>query len=469
MKGAIVLNDVELRPDEQHVFEVIKELIDHNGSKNRAALKLGCSRRSIDRYIAGYLSTGKTFFAHGNRSRQPVHALDEELAIQVVQLYREKYHEANFTHFTQLLKSREGISLSESTVRRILTEAQIVSPQAYRRTKKRFTAQQRKSAIANVGELSSPSQARSGIVPLSEAHPRRPRSTYFGEMIQMDASLHPWFGEHKATLHVAIDDASGVVVGAWFDLQETLNGYYHVFHQILTTYGIPYGFYTDRRTVFEYRKSNSTDVAEDSFTQFGYACMQLGVDLRTTSIPQAKGRIERLIYTMQSRLPVELRLAGVTDIEQANACLPALIAEYNARYALDTHSIPSAFETQPSSEEIDCFLATIAPRVVDAGHSIHFENLVYRTTNGEDMTISLRRGTKGLVIRTFSGNLFFSSGDRLYALAPIPSHAPVSKNLDLLNPSEKPRKRYIPPLSHPWKQASFNAYLQRIAHSAASE
>ena len=53
---------------------------------------------------------------------------------------------------------------------------------------------------------------------------------------------------------LAIDDASGVVTGAWFDTQETLNGYYHVFEQILTDYGIPYKFLTDKRTVFTYKK-----------------------------------------------------------------------------------------------------------------------------------------------------------------------------------------------------------------------
>lgn len=72
----------------------------------------------------------------------------------------------------------------------------------------------------------------------------------------MDASLHPWFGREKSQLHIAVDDATGDIVGAYFDAQETLNGYYHVLEQILKTYGIPYMFYTDRRTVFEYNKKN---------------------------------------------------------------------------------------------------------------------------------------------------------------------------------------------------------------------
>ena len=46
-------------------------------------------------------------------------------------------------------------------------------------------------------------------------------------------------------LHLAIDDATGRITGGWFDTQETLDGYYHVFHQILTTYGIPHKLITD--------------------------------------------------------------------------------------------------------------------------------------------------------------------------------------------------------------------------------
>ena len=75
-------------------------------------------------------------------------------------------------------------------------------------------------------------------------------------MIQMDASIHHWFGLEKAQLHIAVDDATGTIVGAYFDKEETLKGYYNVFYQILRNYGIPYMFYTDRRTVFEYKQKN---------------------------------------------------------------------------------------------------------------------------------------------------------------------------------------------------------------------
>ncbi len=113
----------------------------------------------------------------------------------------------------------------------------------------------------------------------------------------MDASPHIWFGNEVTHLHLAIDDATGKIVGGYFDTQETLNTYYHVLYQILVTYGIPYQFLTDRRTVFEYKRKNVSSDEKDTYTQFSYACSQLGIDIESSSVPQAKGRVECLNQT----------------------------------------------------------------------------------------------------------------------------------------------------------------------------
>ncbi len=76
------------------------------------------------------------------------------------------------------------------------------------------------------------------------------RTVYFGELHQMDATPQKWIPDQIWHLHLAIDDATGKITGAWFDNQEALNDYYHVFHQIHTTYDIPYKFFTDRRNIF---------------------------------------------------------------------------------------------------------------------------------------------------------------------------------------------------------------------------
>jgi len=64
-----IMRKVELRMNEKEKYEVIKELVDHNGNKNRASKKLGISRRQIDRLIIKYKETGKSAFVHGNRSK----------------------------------------------------------------------------------------------------------------------------------------------------------------------------------------------------------------------------------------------------------------------------------------------------------------------------------------------------------------------------------------------------------------
>ena len=93
----------------------------------------------------------------------------------------------------------------------------------------------------------------------------------------MDASSFIFFGDIKAHLHLSID------TGAYLDYQETLNGYYHVTYQILTTYGIPMKFTTDGRTIFEYLSKKMKTDEKAYFTQFKHACDTLGIELEVTS------------------------------------------------------------------------------------------------------------------------------------------------------------------------------------------
>ena len=138
-------------------------------------------------------------------------------------------------------------------------------------------------------------------VALEDSHPRGEKPKYFGETIEQDGSIHMWFGGIKTCLHLVIDKVTSTIVVAYFDKQETLNGYYHAFHQILTNYGIPYKFLTDNRTVFNYMSLNpdKRTSEKDVLTQYGYACKQLGVEIETTSVSQAKGLIERTNGTFQ--------------------------------------------------------------------------------------------------------------------------------------------------------------------------
>jgi len=399
--------------DEQRKYEVIKGLVDHHdtANKDRAALILGCTKRHINRMIQGYIKDGKAFFIHGNRGKKPATTIHPDIRSQVLDLYRTKYYEANFVHYTELLKKHEGISISSSSVMSILESEYILSPKATKAKRRRIrqALRAKKEAATSKKELS---QIQANLVAVEDAHSRRPRCAYFGELLQMDTTPYEWVPGQIWHLHLAIDDASGAVTGAWFDTQETLNGYYHVFEQILTDYGIPYKFLTDKRTVFTYKKKGALSDDNDTYTQFAYACKQLGTQLESSSVPQAKGRIERLNQTLQSRLPIEFRLAGVTDINNANEFLHSYIKEFNEKFSLPLHGIKSVFETQPSKEKINLILAVLTERTVDAGHAIQFKKKFYKMIDHKGVQIHYRKGTKVMLIKAFDRSMFACVNDK---------------------------------------------------------
>lgn len=458
------MRKVTLEMTEEDKYLTIKKLVETDGSKQRAAIHLGCTVRHVNRMIKGYKEKGKEFFVHGNKGRKPSRTINDETKSNVLDLYRTKYEEANFVHYSELLEEYENIKISASTIRSILMEENILSPKATRRTKKKL-ANKLKEQIKVAKSKNEITQLHNAIINIEDAHPRRPRCAYFGEMLQMDASLHNWFGNDKSQLHIAIDDATGSIVGAYFDKQETLNGYYHVLHQVLTQYGIPYMFYTDRRTVFEYKQKKSPSLEEDTFTQFGYACKQLGIEIKTSSVPQAKGRVERVFQTLQSRLIIEMRLNGVSTIDQANEFLNSYIKKFNDKFALPVYNIKSVFEKQPDIEKINLTLAVLLGRKVDNGHCVKFDNKYFKPINSNGNPVFYYKGTHCLVIKAFNGELFGCINEQVYALEEVPIHQHSSKNFDFKNLCDKPKKKYIPPMHHPWRKSSFEKYVESQPHT----
>lgn len=456
------MRKVELRMKEKKKYKVIKKLVETNGNKKRAAIELDITVRQINRLVAGYKAYGKEFFVHGNRGRQPQHALTQELQQQIVELYTSKYWDCNYRFFTELLSKHENIKVSESVVRKILIEEYLISPKCQRKTKKRIKKEleQKKEISTSKKEIE---KIQANIVAIEDAHPTQPRSTYFGEELQLDACEHLWFGNSKTSLHAAIDDSTSQVVGAYFDYAETLHGYYKITKQFLTKYGIPYMIKTDRRTVFEYKKKNSSSDENDTFTQYSYACSQLGIAIETSSTPEFKPRVERLFETLQARLPIELRLAGITTIDEANAFLITYLEEFNKQFALCINNTKSVFDNQVDNETINLTLSVLSQRTVDSGHSIKYHNKLYKTLDKDGNNIFYAKGTKCMVIKTLNGDLYASVDKDIYALEEIPSIADKSPNFDIVVPV-KPIKRNIPNMNHPWRKKSFEAFVLKQKH-----
>ena len=458
------MRKVELRMNEQEKYEVIKELVDHNGNKNRASKKLGISRRQIDRLIIKYKENGKSAFIHGNRSKKPANALDNSISEDIILLYKTKYYDFNFSHFKEFLKKDENIDVSYDFIYKNLTKAGILSPKARKKTKKMFKKKQlleeKKINLAMSDEQID--YIINHEIALEDSHPRGEKPKYFGEIIEQDGSIHEWFGGFKTCLHLAIDKATSTIVGAYFDKQETLNGYYNVFHQILTNYGIPYKFLTDNRTVFNYMSLNPNKRTSDKdvLTQYGYACKQLGVELETTSVSQAKGLIERTNGTFQGRLVSELRLNNITTMDEANKYLIDVFVPYfNNRFALDYKKFESVFEQSPNEELINYTLAVLTPRKIDNGNSIKYQNKYYQPYLNNQLKCFIPK-TECLVIKAFNGDLLVTIDEQILELKELSRNERFSKEFDEVI-EVKEKKKYIPPMSHPWKLSSFLKQIEK--------
>lgn len=406
--------------NDAYVESVIKKAISGKLKTGQAAAKLGISKQYVNRLKKAYSEKGPSCFAHGNKGKAKPWRTDPETESAVIGLYKGKYAGFNFRHFVEKLNEAEGIRITYRNAHRILTSAGLKSPKRHKSRKEKAK------------------------------HPSRPRRKGFGELLQIDASIHNWFGEAlpKATLHGAIDDATGTVMGLWFEKEETLKGYYEMMWQILNKYGIPEAFYGDNRTIFEFRRLSEKNqtIDRDVHINFKRMCQQLGIELITTSVSQAKGRIERLWGTLQSRLISELRLRGITSIDEANAYLPEFMADYNRRFAVKPDMESSVFAPAPSPREIDFYLSVEFQRTADNGSSFGFGGKRCQLVDDGGILARIPPKTVIDIYVTRSGKRVAVFDGRLWALAEVEKRQTEPK------PKRAGRPRFIPGPNHPWRK-----------------
>lgn len=426
---------------------IIKDVVEKGKSKHAAAVKLCRSPRSINRMIKRYKEKGDDALIHGNRGRKPVNTLDHT---RLFNLYETLYYDFTMTHLSEILKERENITVCEATIRNIFKENDTLSVKARKKTKrdlkKKLAAQARLSVKQKDQLIQLETEDFTGTI-----HPTQPRSKYLGEELQLNASQHLWFGDRKTYLHLSIDDATGRILAGYFDEQETLYGYYSVLAQILTEYGIPIKFKTDKRTIFEYKSKKMKDMADDTFTQFSHACHTLGIELEAKSVPEFKPRVERSFGTLQWRLPQEMRIAGVSTLDEANRFLHHYISKFNQQFAI-MDGISSCFEKQLSKEQIEKILVTYTKRTVTNGHDIVINYKHYALLNAHNEHKFLRPKSKVTVITMMNNSRYVLHNDKLYELEEIPERQLVSPSVDFFDsiPVTKSR-RTIPSYEQFWK------------------
>ena len=176
-------------------------------------------------------------------------------------------------------------------------------------------------------------------------------------LIQMDGSYHPWLGDQAPpfTLLIAVDDATGQVVSALFCEHEDARSYFLLIRALVEHRGVPVALYTDRHAVFKHTPGPGLPAGP---TQFSRAMAELGTQMIFAQSPQAKGRVERTGGTFQDRLVAELRLAGATTLEPAQAVLDEFVPRFNRRFGVPPPCSEPAFrplDPELCLEQVRCF------------------------------------------------------------------------------------------------------------------
>ena len=324
---------------EQTRLQVLNSVLADQVPVCQAAEVLGVSERHMRRILAACRKEGAAALAHGNRGRRPANTTTETKMTYVVQLARTRYAGTNHTHLTELLMELEGIDLSRSTVRRILVSAGVDSPRRRRPPRHRV---------------------------------RRKRMAQEGMLLQIDGSHHRWLGEQgpRFVLLLAVDDATGTVPDALFSQEEDTRGYFLLMEGLIRQCGIPLAVYSDRYAVFKHTGEPRQKPAGP--TQFARAMEELGIRQIFARSPQAKGRVERTAGTFQDRLVTELRLAGVTTIDEANEVLHRFLPRFNEKFGVPAEHSSVAYRSMESSVSLDQILCFKHRRKVARDNTVKY-------------------------------------------------------------------------------------------------
>ena len=357
----------------------------------QVALALGLSERRVKQIKKEVKENGVKSIQHGNRGRKPKNTISDETKNKILELRRSyEYEISNFKHFQELLKERESINISYSALYNILRKAGIKSPKKHRKKK---------------------------------LHHRRKRKEAEGMMLQADGTPFDWFenGE-KYSLHGFIDDATGKITGLYMCKNECLLGYLEVLRQTLENYGIPISLYPDKYSVFFPPKKVNDHITieeqlngrEKGITQFGRIVEELGIEMFPASSPQAKGRIERLWETLQSRLSTEFRINNIKTIDEANKFLESYIEKYNSQFSVSAISTKSVYLKLPKRYDLDELLCVRFERTIDNAGVFSINNSKFQI-----MDKSLPPKTKVQVYLSQKIGMRVKSNNKVYDVQPL--------------------------------------------------
>ena len=301
-----------------------------------AAEIVGVSDRTMRRIKQRYEEFGYDGLFDQRRGKRSIHRIPLETAERVLALYQEKYYDLSVLHFHEKLPEH-SIEVSYSWVKQALQGAGLVK----RRNKR------------------------------GKHRRRRPRRPVPGMLLHIDGSKHQWLQDDRYyDLIVVLDDATSEIYYAQLVEEESTVTVMAGLWEVIERKGVFCALYSDRASHFFYTATAGGKVDPSRPTQVGRAMQELGVHMMAAYSPEARGRSERNFGTWQNRLPQELRLAGIGDLEGANEFLrERYIGEFNQKFSVAAAEKGTAFRPC-RRKDLDFIFSVQTERVVGKDNTV---------------------------------------------------------------------------------------------------
>lgn len=323
--------------------DVMRRVFERRLTQREAAVILGISLRQTERLLARYRREGPAGLVsakRGKRSNRQLPQQRREVAVEIVQTL---YADFGPTLAHEKLREEHGLQVSLTTLRRWMIEADVWK-----------TRRQRAKG------------------------PQRPRNrrSCVGELVQIDGCDHEWFEDRaeRCVLLVYVDDATGCLMELRFVRSESTFTYFESTRRYLERFGKPVAFYSDKASIF---RVNRRDHAGPGLTQFGRAMDELNIDVICANTPAAKGRVERAHLTLQDRLVKELRLRGISSLDDANDYAAEFMLSYNTRFGRAPGSDHDAHRALLPGEKLDDVFLLRNQRHVSKNLTLNYGGVLY--------------------------------------------------------------------------------------------
>jgi transposase len=347
-------------------------------TQEEAAQLLGVCERTFRRYIDRYEDDGLSGLID-KRLHQVSHRrapVDE--VMRLTDRYRLQHDGWNAKHFYAWYQ-REGGERSYTWVKNRLQEAKLV-PKGVKRGGHRK---------------------------------RRERRPLPGMLLHQDGSTHEWVPGQHWDLIVTMDDATNEHYSMFFVEEEGTQSSFQGVREVIETRGLFCAFYSDRGSHYWTTPEAGSKVDKVNLTQFGRAMKQLGIDMIAAYSPEARGRSERAFATHQGRLPKELALAGITEMDAANRYLQAVYRPaFNAEFAQPPQEDGTAFVPFLGGN-LDDILCEQFERTVGKDNCVRFEGLTLQIPSDRHRCHYVKANVH--VHRYQDGSLAIFHGPRLLA------------------------------------------------------